>query len=80
MKVPWPVSEREALLHYFQFEYLKEDLVIVIMKTISDLDNINMRTNGFTKDGIPEAGDMIRMDVVGGFVLQRITKEKCFFR
>lgn len=80
MKVPWPVSEREALLHYFQFEYLKEDLVIVIMKTISDLDNINMQTHGFTTDEIPEAGDTIRMDVVGGFVLQRITKEKSFFR
>ncbi|CAM0873810.1 unnamed protein product [Alopecurus aequalis] len=80
VKVPWPVSEREALLHYFQFEYLKEDLVIVIMKTISDLDKINMQTHGFTTDGIPEAGDTIRMDVVGGFVLQRITKETSFFR
>jgi hypothetical protein len=39
-----------------------------------------MQTHGFTKDGIPEAGDTIRMDVVGGFVLQRITKEKSFFR
>lgn len=34
VKVPWPVSEREALLHYFELEYLKEDLVIVIMKTV----------------------------------------------
>ena len=34
MKVPWPVSEREALLHYFELEYLKEDVVIVIMKTV----------------------------------------------
>ncbi|GJN04588.1 hypothetical protein PR202_ga22151 [Eleusine coracana subsp. coracana] len=33
VKVPWPVSEREALLHYFEVEYLKEDVVIVIMKT-----------------------------------------------
>uniref|UniRef100_A0A3B6IL18 START domain-containing protein n=1 Tax=Triticum aestivum TaxID=4565 RepID=A0A3B6IL18_WHEAT len=80
VKVPWPVSEREALLHYFQFEYLKEDLVIVIMKTISNLDNFSMQTHGFTIDGIPEAGDTIRMDVVGGFVLQRITKERSFFR
>lgn len=80
VKVPWPVSEREALLHYFQFEYLKEDLVIVIMKTISNLDNLSMQTHGFTIDGIPEAGDTIRMDVVGGFVLQRITKERSFFR
>ena len=34
VKVPWPVSEREALLHYFELEYLKEDVVIVIMKTV----------------------------------------------
>ncbi|TVT96857.1 hypothetical protein EJB05_57934 [Eragrostis curvula] len=80
VKVPWPVSEREALLHYFELEYLKEDVVIVIMKTISDLDNINTRTHGFTRDGIPEAGDTVRIDVFGGFVLQRITKEKSFFR
>lgn len=80
VKVPWPVSEREALLHYFELEYLKEDLVIVIMKTISDMDNINIETHGFSRDGIPEAGDTVRIDVVGGFVLQRITKEKSFFR
>ncbi|RCV38612.1 hypothetical protein SETIT_8G156900v2 [Setaria italica] len=80
VKVPWPVSEREALLHYFELEYLKEDLVIVIMKTISDLDTINIRTHGFSRDGIPEAGDTVRIDVFGGFVLQRITKERSFFR
>lgn len=80
MKVPWPVSEREALLHYFELDYLKEDLVVVVMKTISDLDNINIQTHGFTRDGIPEAGGTIRMDLVGGFVLQRITKERSFFR
>ncbi|KAL6654819.1 hypothetical protein ACP70R_008284 [Stipagrostis hirtigluma subsp. patula] len=80
VKVPWPVSEREALLHYFELEYLKEDVVIVIMKTISDLDSINVRTHGFSRDGIPEAGDTIRIDVVGGFVLQRITKDRSFFR
>lgn len=38
MKVPWPVSEREALLHYFELEYLKEDLVLVIMKTVRRLN------------------------------------------
>ncbi|KAL5204768.1 hypothetical protein ABZP36_009639 [Zizania latifolia] len=80
VKVPWPVSEREALLHYFELEYLKEDLVIVIMKTISDMENINIQTHGFSRDGIPEAGDTVRIDLVGGFVLQRITKERSFFR
>jgi len=80
VKVPWPVSEREALLHYFELEYLKEDVVIVIMKTLSDLDSINVQTHGFSRAGIPEAGDTVRIDVFGGFVLQRITKEKSFFR
>ncbi|KAF7052167.1 hypothetical protein CFC21_060303 [Triticum aestivum] len=51
-----------------------------IHKMISNLDNLSMQTHGFTIDGIPEAGDTIRMDVVGGFVLQRITKERSFFR
>ncbi|AQK58353.1 uncharacterized protein [Zea mays] len=80
VKVPWPVSEREAILHYFELEYLKEDVVIVIMKTLSDLDAIDVRTHGFSRDGIPEAGDTVRIDVFGGFVLQRITKERSFFR
>jgi hypothetical protein len=47
---------------------------------ISDLDSINTHTHGFSRDGIPEAGDTVRIDVFGGFVLQRITKEKSFFR
>jgi hypothetical protein len=38
---------------------------------ISDLDSINTHTHGFSRDGIPESG-------FGGFVLQRITKEKAF--
>lgn len=80
VKVPWPVSEREALLHYFELEYLKEDIVIVTMKTISNLDSINIRTHGFSRDGIPEADGTVRIDMFGGFVLQRITKERSFFR
>nr|CAB3490076.1 unnamed protein product [Digitaria exilis] len=50
------------------------------MKTISNLDTINVQTHGFSRDGIPEAGDTVRIDVFGGFVLQRITKERSFFR
>nr|CAB3491802.1 unnamed protein product [Digitaria exilis] len=47
---------------------------------ISNLDTINVQTHGFSRDGIPEAGDTVRIDVFGGFVLQRITKERSFFR
>lgn len=34
MKVPWPVSDREALLHLFEVEYLKEDLILVLVNTV----------------------------------------------
>jgi hypothetical protein len=35
VKVPWPVSDREALLHFFEIEYLKEDLVLVLVNTVN---------------------------------------------
>ncbi|CAD6253499.1 unnamed protein product [Miscanthus lutarioriparius] len=79
VKVPWPVSEREALLHYFELEYLKEDVVIVIMKTLSDLDGIDVRTHGFSRDGIPEAGDTVRIDVFGGLCIAKDYKRKKLF-
>lgn len=31
VKVPWPVLKKEVLLHYFELEYLK-DVVVLIMK------------------------------------------------
>lgn len=34
MKVPWPLSAREALVHYFVFEYLQDDLVIVLTNSV----------------------------------------------
>lgn len=35
VKVPWPVSDREALLHYFEIEYFKEDLIFVLLNTLN---------------------------------------------
>lgn len=34
MKVPWPLSAREALVHFFVFEYLQDDLVIVLTNSV----------------------------------------------
>lgn len=34
VKAPWPVSDREALLHYFEIEYFKEDLIIILLNTV----------------------------------------------
>ncbi|URE18028.1 hypothetical protein MUK42_13188 [Musa troglodytarum] len=68
VKVPWPVSDREALLHYFEIEYLNEDLVLVLINTISDPEKIEVSIDDFNKNEVPKA---IRIDLVGGFVLQK---------
>lgn len=80
VKVPWPVSDREAVLHYFEIEYLKEDLILILIKTISDTGHIDADTHGFSGDGIPQAKDTIRIDLVGGCVLQKVESNRCYFR
>ncbi|CAH8354644.1 unnamed protein product [Eruca vesicaria subsp. sativa] len=76
MKVPWPLSERELIVHYFLFEYFKDDLVIILLNSISDLDSIGVST----KDIIPESTSAVRIDLVGGFALQKVTSQKSFVR
>ena len=34
MKIPWPLSAREAVVHYFVFEYFEDDLVVVLLNTV----------------------------------------------
>nr|XP_015870730.2 uncharacterized protein LOC107407909 isoform X1 [Ziziphus jujuba var. spinosa]XP_024925672.2 uncharacterized protein LOC107407909 isoform X1 [Ziziphus jujuba var. spinosa]XP_048321616.1 uncharacterized protein LOC107407909 isoform X1 [Ziziphus jujuba var. spinosa] len=80
VKVSWPLSSREAVVHYFLFEYLEDDLVIVLLNTISDSEDISITTHGFSSEAIPEAKDVVRIDVVGGFALQKVTPERSYFR
>ncbi|XP_020587377.1 uncharacterized protein LOC110029428 isoform X2 [Phalaenopsis equestris] len=80
VKVPWPVSDREAVVHYFEIEYFDEDLVLVLVKTISDTEHIDPDTYGFSGDVIPQAKDTIRIDLLGGFVLQKVESNRCYFR
>ncbi|XP_019705109.1 uncharacterized protein [Elaeis guineensis] len=80
VKVAWPVSDREALLHYFEIEYLKEDLILVLINTISESEHIDISTHGFSIDGIPEAKDIVRVDLVGGFILQKASANRSYFR
>ncbi|KAG0492516.1 hypothetical protein HPP92_005914, partial [Vanilla planifolia] len=44
VKVPWPLVDREAVLHYFEIEYFREDLILVLIKT--NLDNVQGRILG----------------------------------
>lgn len=80
MKLSWPLSTREAILHYFEFEYLEDDLLVVLLNTIQDVATSKMETHGFTNEGIPEAGNTVRIDVVGGFALQKVTDNRSYFR
>ncbi|XP_027127197.1 uncharacterized protein [Coffea arabica] len=80
MKFSWPLSTREAIIHYFEFEYLRDDLVVVLLNSISDLESIDISSHGFTRDGIPDAQDVIRIDVVGGFALQKVSANRSYLR
>ncbi|XP_071721621.1 uncharacterized protein [Rutidosis leptorrhynchoides] len=80
MKLMWPLSTREAVVHYYLFEYLQDDLIVVLVNTIPDLQSIGKNTHGYTNDGIPEAKDVIRMDMVGGFAIQKVSHERSYFR
>ncbi|XP_039042239.1 uncharacterized protein LOC120181099 isoform X2 [Hibiscus syriacus] len=80
VKVAWPLSAREALVHFFSFEYFQDDLIVILMNTISDVSSIDRATHGFTNHGIPEAKDVVRIDVVGGFALQKVNNERSYFR
>ncbi|KAE8726497.1 Mitotic checkpoint serine/threonine-protein kinase BUB1, putative isoform 2 [Hibiscus syriacus] len=80
VKVVWPLSAREALVHFFSFEYFQDDLIVILVNTISDVSTIDRATHGFTNHGIPEAKDVVRIDVVGGFALQKVNNERSYFR
>ncbi|XP_050228654.1 uncharacterized protein LOC126677883 [Mercurialis annua] len=80
VKVTWPLSAREAVVHFFLLEHLKEGLLVVLVNSISDAENIDKSTHGFTRDGIPEVKDVVRIDIVGGFAIQKVTPERSYFR
>ncbi|CAL1370719.1 unnamed protein product [Linum trigynum] len=78
MKIAWPLSARESVLHYFMFEYLEEGLIVVLLNSIADSDSIDVTTHGYTRDGIPEPEDVVRMDLVGGFAVQRVNSNRSY--
>uniref|UniRef100_A0A2N9FPL5 START domain-containing protein n=1 Tax=Fagus sylvatica TaxID=28930 RepID=A0A2N9FPL5_FAGSY len=80
VKVSWPLSTREVVVHYVLFEYFQDDLIVVLLNSISDSEDIDITTHGFTSEAIPEADDVVRIDVVGGFALQKVTPERSYFQ
>ncbi|XP_004303387.1 PREDICTED: uncharacterized protein LOC101299210 [Fragaria vesca subsp. vesca] len=77
MKIPWPLSAREAVVHYFVFEYYEDDLIVCLLNTISDFEGIE---GGLKNEATDVAKDVVRIDVVGGFALQKVTEDRSYFR
>ncbi|KAI5448647.1 hypothetical protein KIW84_015882 [Lathyrus oleraceus] len=80
MKVSWPLSMREAVVHYYLFEYFQEDLVVVLTNSVPDSKSVAETLSSFNDEAIPEANDVVRIDLVGGFALQKCTPERSYFR
>ncbi|CAH9135047.1 unnamed protein product [Cuscuta epithymum] len=80
MKLPWPLSTREALIHFFEFNYFQEDLTVVLLNSISDFKNVEYSSHGICRDGVTDADDVVRIDVVGGFAMQKVSTNRSYFR
>ncbi|XP_057743516.1 uncharacterized protein LOC130961581 [Arachis stenosperma] len=79
MKVSWPLSMREAIVYYYLFEYFQDDLIVVLTNSVPESNGDNSTINGLN-EVIPEAKDVVRVDLVGGFALQKVTSERSYFR
>ncbi|KAF6135089.1 hypothetical protein GIB67_040400 [Kingdonia uniflora] len=75
MKVPWPLHNREVVLNYFELECFEDDLIIVLLNSISEKE-----AHGFSNYVTPESKDTVRMDLVGGFVMKKITSKISYYR
>lgn len=58
----------------------KDGFIMFLSFQISDLDSIDVTTHGFTRHAIPDADDVVRIDVVGGFAIQKVTDNRSYFR
>ncbi|CAJ1967306.1 unnamed protein product [Sphenostylis stenocarpa] len=80
VKVSWPLSLREAIVHYYLFEYFQDDLIVVLTNSVPDSENVMETLYGYDKEAIPKANDVVRIDLVGGFALQKVTSKRSYFR
>jgi hypothetical protein len=47
---------------------------------VSESKSVTGTIPGFNSDAIPEEKDVVRVDLVGGFALQKLTSERSYFR
>lgn len=80
MKLSWPLSSREAVVHFFEFEYFQDDLIVVFFNSIRDLESDDRSFEGFSRDAIPDTKDVTRIDLLGGMALQKVSANRSYFR
>lgn len=59
---------------------LSNDKEKTIHLQISDSETIERQSHGYTRDEIPDMEEVVRIDVVGGFALQKVTADRSYFR
>lgn len=52
----------------------------LIFSQVPEPKSIIGTLSGFNNVAIPEAKDVVRVDMVGGFALQKVTSERSYFR
>jgi hypothetical protein len=52
----------------------------LILSQVTESEKINETIDGFSNDVIPEAKGVVRIDLLGGYVIQKVTSERSYFR
>lgn len=58
-------------------ENLNKLILLLIVSQISDFEGID---GGLQSEATNGAKDVVRIDVVGGFALQKVTEDRSYFR
>ncbi|MCO5605025.1 hypothetical protein L7F22_059202 [Adiantum nelumboides] len=78
VKVPWPLAAREVLMCAFELEVFDEELILVLLHSFPDTEE---SLCGHKPSEIPEAlPDVVRMELAGGFAMQKIASGQSYFR
>ncbi|CAH8348842.1 unnamed protein product [Eruca vesicaria subsp. sativa] len=71
VKVPWPMTNREAIVQFFLFEYFKDGLAIILLNSVKPSESIGISE---------EAVNAVRIDLVGGVAIQKVSPERSYLR
>lgn len=78
------VIQTRIVFHFFLRKLIKIDLsfkiLCLICSQVPESKSVNGTLNRYNNEANPEAKDVVRVDMVGGFALQKVTSERSYFR